>query len=369
MQYNRLRVVLDATPLLGNPTGIGVFTQALMESLADTGNIEIAAFAMTGRNLRALQSVLPDDVQHNSRPMPAALLTRAWQRFDFPKLDQWMRADNLVHGTNFVVPPTRAAAQLVTVHDLTSVRYPELCTAASRRYPALVRAAAKRGAHVHTLSHSAASDVEEFLDVPPDRIHVIPPGLDNAAASNITTVTPSNPYIFAIGTIEPRKNYPTLVRAFDIVADTDPDIELLIAGERGWGADAFDVAVDKAKHKQRIRVLGRISADQYDGLLRGARVLAFPSLYEGFGYPPLEAMRAGVPVVASNVASLPEVTAEAAVLVDARNPDALADALEQVLNDTNLREDLVKRGNARVSSLRWDEAASKFVALYKELAT
>jgi glycosyltransferase involved in cell wall biosynthesis len=249
------------------------------------------------------------------------------------------------------------------------VRFPELCTPASLRYPGLVRRAAARGAHVHTLSQSAADDVVELLAIPRERVHVIPPGMRVQHLYDAAQVTSSARYIFAIGTIEPRKDYPSLVRAFDIVANNDPDVELLIAGDRGWGVEPFDDAVKQAKHAKRIRVLGRISADQYSTLLRGAGVLAYPSLYEGFGYPPLEAMQANVPVVATNVASLPEVLGDAAVLVEPRNPEMLADALERALNNANLREDLVKRGASRVSSLRWDEAASKFVALYKELAT
>jgi glycosyltransferase involved in cell wall biosynthesis len=364
-----LRVTLDATPLLGNQTGIGVFTQALLNALLTVDDLEVAAFGLTGRNTHVLNEALPQNVSHNTSAMPAAVLTRLWKFVDHPKLDRWMNAGDVVHGTNFVVPPARNAARVVTVHDLTAVRYPQLCTPASRRYPELVRAAVKSGAHVHTLSRSAANDVQELLAVPSHRVHVIPPGIDPHPASSNAAVTPSAPYIFAIGTIEPRKDFPTLVKAFDIIASTNPDVQLLIAGDRGWGADAFDHALEDAQHASRIRVLGRISADQYDGLLRGASVLAYPSLYEGFGYPPLEAMRVGVPVVATNVASLPETCGDAAVLVEPRKPDALADALEKVLTDTNLREHLVKLGHERVLSLRWDEAATKFVALYKELAT
>ena len=364
-----LRVVIDATPLLGNQTGIGVFTQALFNALVAREDVHLSAFGLTGRNITALDRALPQDMSHNARVMPAALLTPLWKFTDHPKLDRWMNAGDVVHGTNFVVPPTRKAARLVTVHDLTALRYPQLCTSASRRYPDLVRAAVKRGAHVHTLSRSAARDVEELLGVPPQRVHVVAPGVDSRLEESNIVVTPSSPYIFAIGTIEPRKDFPTLIKAFDIIAGAQPDVQLLIAGDRGWGSDDFDRALDVAQHARRIRVLGRISADRYDELLRGASALAYPSLYEGFGYPPLEAMRAGVPVVSTNVASLPETCGDAALLVEPRNPEALANALEEVLTDTKLREDLVRKGFARVSSLRWDEAATKFVALYKELAT
>lgn len=364
-----VQVVLDATPLLGNETGVAVFTRSLMEALLPRHDIELAAFGLTGRNVGALTSTLPPRTPHNTAPMPAAVLTHLWKYSNVPPLDAWMKVSGVVHGTNFIVPPARNAARLVTVHDLTAIRYPELCTSASLRYPKLVASAVRRGAHVHTLSRSVASDVEELLGVPPNRIHVIAPGIQAHSTIELPAVTPPAPYVFAIGTVEPRKDYPTLIRAFDILASSLPEVQLLIAGERAWGANAFDSALAGAHHADRIRVLGRISEEQYDAYLRQASVLAYPSIYEGFGYPPLEAMRAGVPVVATNVASLPEVCEDAALLVEPRNPDALASALERVLTDTSLRDQLINRGSTRVAMFQWEDAASKFVHLYKELAT
>lgn len=362
-----LRVTLDATPLIGDATGIGVFTSALVRELkANEKSVELSAFAMTGRNVKAISNLLPN-TQHNTVPMPAGLLSKAWSRASFPPIDLWMKPGSVVHGTNFVVPPTRKAARLVTVHDLTSVRFPELCNATSLRYPKLVERAVKNGAHVHTLTKAVAQDVEELLNVPSERIHIIPPGVDARAEAKQHEST--SPYIFAIGTIEPRKDYPTLISAFDKLATKLKDVELLIAGASGWGMSDFKSALDAAKHRDRIKVLGRINDDQYMTYLRGASVLAYPSIYEGFGYPPLEAMSANVPVVASNVASLPEVCGDAALLVETRNPDALAASLESVLTDVSIRDELIRKGCQQVARFQWKDAGTKFVELYKELAT
>jgi glycosyltransferase involved in cell wall biosynthesis len=266
-----------------------------------------------------------------------------------------------------VVPPARNAARVVTVHDLTAIRFPELCTDASKRYPALVARAVRDGAHVHTLTNFVASDVEELLGVPPERIHVIAPGIAPYASVDLPAATPRAPYIFAIGTIEPRKDYPTLIEAFDIVAAEDPDVQLLIAGQPGWGSGAFERALQSSRCSDRVRVLGRITDEQYAAYLRQASVLAYPSIYEGFGYPPLEAMRAGVPVVATRVASLPEVCGDAAVLVEPRAADALADALTRVLTDVHLREALIEKGCQRVEQFQWKNAGTRFVELYKGL--
>jgi glycosyltransferase involved in cell wall biosynthesis len=176
-------------------------------------------------------------------------------------------------------------------------------------------------------------------------------------------------YLLALGQLEPRKNLPNLVRAFDRLADADRDIRLAIAGPDGWGRPELEEAVDAATHGDRVRWLGYVSDDDRRDLLAGSTAFAYPSLYEGFGHPPLEAMAAGVPVVATTAGAVPEISGDAALLADPLDPDALAGELARVIGDEQLRADLIDRGHARVREFSWGRAADDFVELYRRVAS
>jgi alpha-1,3-rhamnosyl/mannosyltransferase len=174
------------------------------------------------------------------------------------------------------------------------------------------------------------------------------------------------PYILAIGTVEPRKGLPDLVAAFDRVAESIPDVHLTIAGPPGWGEDALTASVRRARHAGRIRRLGW--TDDRNSLIAGARVLAYPSLYEGFGLPPLEAMSLGIPVVATSAGAIPEVVGDAAVLVEPHDVAALAEGLMMALQDTTTRARLVAAGSKRIGLFTWARAGEQLGQLYRTLA-
>ena len=185
-----------------------------------------------------------------------------------------------------------------------------------------------------------------------------------ATPSAVGALAGSPRYLLALSTVEPRKNYPGLVRAFGVAAAADPDLTLVIAGARGWGADALDATLAASSAASRVRVLGYVSDDHRADLLAGALALAYPSLYEGFGHPPFEAMAAGIPVLAGRAGSLPEVVADAALLVDPRDDEALADGLVRIASDDALRSTLRPRGRERVGDFPWSRATDELVALY-----
>lgn len=359
-----MKVLVDATPLLGAVTGIGNFVSGVLDGLSARPGVDVATYGLSLRGWRGLRDRVPAALPVRARPLPAGALLRMWSRVPLPPAELLFGAGDVVHGTNFVVPPVRHGAAVVTVHDLTAVRYPELCTPTSLRYPALIRAAVNRGAWIHTPSQFVADEVVELLGAPADRVRAVLSGVPALAPSGAATPL-DHPYVLAVGTIEPRKGFPTLVEAFEAVADSHPDLRLVIVGPQGWDQAALDAARDRSRHGDRVLWLGYVDDARRTALLAGATVFAFPSIYEGFGFPPLEAMQAGVPVVAAAAGSLPEVLGDAALLVPPRDVDALAAALTRAVEDTATREQLVAAGRRRVADFDWRRTADGIVELYE----
>jgi glycosyltransferase involved in cell wall biosynthesis len=365
-----LRVAFDATPLLDRPTGVGVFSRALLDRLAPVDDLELVAFSVSWRGRDRLPDVVPDGVTTVRRPMAARPLRELWRRTEHPTIEAWTGPIDLVHGPNYVVPPTRRAARLMTVHDLSAIRFPELCTKDVLQWPDLLRRAVDRGAWVHTVSHFVADEVAETLGVPAERLVAIPNGVDQVEEAPPGTgrrLAGCDRYVLSVGTLEPRKDLPALVRAFDALAATDPELGLVLAGADGWGAEAVHAAIAAAVHGDRIRCTGWVGGTDRAGLLREASVLAYPSRYEGFGLPPLEAMQVGVPVVATSVGAIPEVLGDAADLVSLGDEDALAEALLRALGDQAHRAQLVARGHERAARYSWDACAEGVLALYRRM--
>jgi glycosyltransferase involved in cell wall biosynthesis len=362
------RVAVDLTSQLSPLTGVGVMARELVARLARRDDLALTAFAVTWRGRGRLHDAVPAGVDVVDRPMAARPLHEAWRRADHPLIDHWVGRHDVVWGPNFVVPPTRAA-EVMTVHDLTPVRYPELANHFTLAFPGMIRRALGRGAWVHTPSEFVRAEVVDVFGADPDRVVAIHhgAGTDRVEPGNPgrgRALAGSNRFVLAVGTVEPRKDLPTLVRAFDIVARDDPDLRLVLAGADGWGAEALTAAVGAARHRTRIARLGRVDDRARVDLLAAAAVYAFPSLYEGFGLPPVEAMGAGVPVVASRAGALPEVCRDGADLVEAGDPDGLAAALARILGDDAHRATLVERGRRVAAGYDWTRASDRLAELF-----
>ncbi len=371
-----MRVALDATPLLGFPTGVGAFCQGALSALATQPGVEVHAYAVSWRRRHGIEGRLPASVPATSRPMPARPLHALWRRVDLPPLEWFVGSMDVVHGTNFVVPPTSHAAAVVSVHDLTPVHHPELCNAATLAYPSLIRRALRRGAWVHADSAFVAAEVCEAFGAPAERVRVVAPGIPelprptdgDVAAARARLPAGTGRYVLAVGTAEPRKDLPGLVRAFAEVARRHDDVALVLAGPPGWGEDALAAAVAASRARTHVVRTGWVEPGELAALMAGAAVLAYPSLYEGFGFPPLQAMRAGVPVVATGAGSLPEVLGEAALLVPAGDEPALSAALDTVLRDEAARQRLVAAGAVRAEAYTWARCGAGLEGLYRDAA-
>jgi glycosyltransferase involved in cell wall biosynthesis len=241
-----------------------------------------------------------------------------------------------------------------------------------------VRRAIRRGASVHTGSSFVGDEIEEIFGPglrANGRLAVIPlgiPKLGDASAlpGVIATAIGGAPFVLAIGTLEPRKNLPHLVGAFGEIAARHDDVRLVIAGHDGPGRPAVDAAIARLpeQHRARVVLTGGVSNATRRALLERASVLAYPSIYEGFGFPVLEAMSVGVPVVAARAGAIPEVAGDAALLISASDERMLAGELERVLTDDSTRDELIRRGHDRVRAFSWDDAARALVTCYRRLA-
>jgi glycosyltransferase involved in cell wall biosynthesis len=366
----RLRIGIDATPLLGERTGVGHTVAATIAALARRAELDLTAYGITLRGRAALPAQLPAGVRAATRPIPARLVRWLWQRANQPTIERWTGPLDVVHGTNYVGPPATVPV-VVSVYDLTFLERPELADPATHANTRLIRRALDRGAVVHTTSDYVGARVVDAFGVPPDRVVRVYPGLPTDGHGDPERghrIAGSGRYVLFVGTIEPRKNLPTLVRAFDCAAATDPSLRLVLAGRPGRATGAVADAVRAARHGDRVTMPGYVDTATRFDLLAGSSLLVFPSHDEGFGYPPVEAMAAGVPVVAANTGSLPEVLGDAALLVEPTDVEALAGAMERALADEALRRVLVARGTQQAQRYDWDTTASELAALYTRLA-
>jgi glycosyltransferase involved in cell wall biosynthesis len=361
--------------LIGVRTGIGVAVAEILRALhAITEAPGVVPYTLSAR-ARLHRADVPDDTSFV--PLPARTLLYSWARRDTPSIDPWLRHADVVHATNYVAPPSRVPV-LVSVYDCSFVRYPELCTPQVRAFEPILRRAIARGATVHTGSAFVADEIEDNFGAglrSQGRLAVVPLGIPELGPQSVLPPELAGrldgaPFVLAIGTLEPRKNYPHLVGAFGELAARHPSLRLVIAGQEGPARPGVDRAVARLQRDARDRaiVTGPVDDAGRRALLEQAAVLAYPSIYEGFGFPVLEAMSVGAPVVAARAGSIPEIAGNAALLVEPTDEHAIADAIERVLTEDATRAELIARGRDRVRAFSWDHAAVQLAGWYRRLA-
>lgn len=376
-----MRIAIDARPALDvRRTGVGHYTRQIVRHLPAADPLpEYVAWYLHARGLfrrrRFFGGVAANLDEHASR-FPARVFQPVSWRLGVPRLE-WLgvRFDALL-ATNFLPPPTASRGVVLVVHDLAYELFPETAPQMDARWRRRFRRWLQRAAAVIVPSESARRDLLGHHDeADPARVHAIAHGAEPFAAppaSEIGRVRErfgiGGRYALFVGGIEPRKNLHGLVEAF---GRADTDAWLVIAGGRtNWiprEADRLAARVDALPREVRRRIVltGYVSEPDKRGLLAGAAALAYPSLYEGFGFPVLEAFAAGVPVLTSTASSLPEVAGDAAILVDPQRPQAIADGLERLLGDEGLREGLRRAGRERVRRFAWEDTARRTADVLK----
>lgn len=363
-----MRIAYDAAPLLTPRTGVGHYCAALLEALLDLDpELEVELFALTRR--RRGRVAPRERVRLRHVRIPARVAVTLWEAVGRPRGERLTGEADAVHGTNFWVPPLRRRNGIVTIYDLTFRLYPELCTPQVRRYRWIVPRVLRRCALVLTPSETVRAQVAEELRFPADRIVATPLGVrpvfvgaapDERLAARLGL---RGDYVLFIGTLEPRKNLDRLIESFALAGI--PGLQLLIAGPPGWGSVDLPAVARKLRLGDRVLFSGYLADRELAALLSGARAFVFPTLYEGFGLPPLEAMAAGVPVVASRAGSLPEVLGDAPFWCDPLDAASIADALVRVVGDEEERAAAVERGRARAAQFTWAETARRTLEAYR----
>lgn len=364
-----MRLALDCRTVTAPKTGDRTYALGLggaLPALLETGD-ELLYYTWEPTDLApAAQNVRPIVLPARPRWM--------WTPVAFPRDLRARRAD-LAH-VQYFVPPIAPCPVVTTIHDIAFRRHPELFPLKHRLLLNwLIPRAAHHAAHVLTGSEATRRDLLECYDLPPDHVTVTPYAADprfrpehpaRAREAVRRRLGVPSPYILSVGVLQPRKNLPRLVRAYARIAGRVPH-RLVLVGKEGWANAELRAAAAALPVDREVVFTGYVADADLPALYAGADVFAYPSLYEGFGLPPLEAMACGAPVLAGNTSSLPEVVGDAGLLVDPTSDRALVEGLERLLTDPAERDRLRAAGPQRAAEFSWERTARETLAVYHRI--
>ena len=350
--------------------GVHHYIYHLLQHLAQAdGGLHYTVFVGKGAHLPD-PAIVP---LHSLWPTDRAPVRVVWEQCMQPWMLRRIGAD-LVHGPVFVGPLLAPCPFIVTIHDLSFIRFPALFRPAKRLYlSVLTRVSARRARRLIAVSEHTAAEITRLLGTPPERVDVIYHGVDPAfrplphdevEAFRRRQGLPER-FVLFLGTLEPRKNLVRLVESFARIQDEHAGLGLVLAGGRGWLYGELFARVEALGLSKKVMFPGYVTNDQLPLWYNAATILAYPSLYEGFGLPVLEALACGTPVLSSNASSLPEAAGNAAVMVDPYDVGALAKQLDRLLSERALRLELRERGLAHAKQFTWAQAAQKTTHVYR----
>ncbi len=381
-----MKVIVEATPILPKPSGVALYVinlLAALQQLQESEGFELGISYQPSlknwlRGNLAVPEVLSDHSNITVLPLPLRLLNLLESIPGKPligSLEHRFGKPDIYHGTNYAVYPCRHSLRIMTIYDLTFIRYPDYVTAVVRTYKQRVKQCLDWTDLVITISESSKQDIVNFLGVAPERVKVTPlasryavDALNRSPIAGEAVNLGDRPYILFVSTLEPRKNIIGLVKAFNLLKSTQHlPHQLVLVGQKGWQVQPILQAIESSPWRNHIRHLDYLSDAQVAYCYQNADVFAYPSLYEGFGLPVLEAMTLGCPVVTANTSSLPEVAGDAAILVDPQNPEELAAALGLVIGDPALRHSLIDKGYRQAAKFSWTDTAKSTLEAYRSI--
>jgi len=384
-----MKIFIESSPLNYNLTGVGQFTRYIIEALVDGDNSnEYILFNLiektpTWRSVIGPKPNISYETLFKSKA--ASFLYRAIRRFIYsPPIDLFFSSstkNSIFFFPNFVQWPLlgKNTKPIIVIHDLGFIYHPQYCTKGTQHYLGNnLDYSVKNSAHIIAVSENTKKEILEHYKINESKVSVINSSISHAVFNAIPQQGDekiinhyqlTKPYILFTGTIEPRKNIIGLLNAYEKLPNKlQQEYNLVLVGGKGWLDQEIHQKLNDLKHLN-IKCIGYVPDEHLPAIYRHANLFVFPSFYEGFGIPPLEAMACGVPVICSNTSSLPEVVGSAGLLVDPHQPEQLSEAICSVLNDTDLAASMRSRGLLQAQQFSWKKSAQQLLHVFQTIAS
>lgn len=380
-----MKIAIEIQPMLDKQmTGIGWYVDNLVKNIKYASKDE-ELYYLLGMDYYNRAGRLEDYTNNNislktNGIMHYGIYRRIWNLIPFIDYGAFFKVKaDVYHFVNYVVPPYVKGKKINTVYDMVYKTFPE--TMDPENYKKLdkgLRESCNRSDAIVTISENSKKEIASFLNIPDSKIHIISPGVDTSVyrpmqpseyINVISKYNLPNKYLLYLGTIEPRKNIAAIIRAYhSFVSMGATDYKLVIAGKKGWMFEQIFSLVKELNIEDKVIFPGYVQEEDKPYIYAGAAAFLFPSLYEGFGMPPLEAMACGVPVITSDTSSLPEVVGDAGILVQPTDVDGISKAIYNLVSQPELRNRLSEKGLSRAESFSWGKSTEKLINLYRQLA-
>ncbi|SKA76588.1 Glycosyltransferase involved in cell wall bisynthesis [Caloramator quimbayensis] len=375
-----MKIGMELQPIFKDKTGIGWYTYNIIKEVIklDKDNEFIGyGFNFAGRN-NILPNIKDLNIEYDiCKVIPYGLYSRLWDYIPIKYNNFFRNKADIYHFFNFIVPPNIGGIVIVTVYDVVYKRFPETMTKANfNRLEKNLQRSVDRADIIITISENSKKEIIEYLNVAEDKIRIIPIGIEiekyrkkyseNEMIKVRKKYNIPNEYILYLGTLEPRKNIETIIDSYALYKKNGGNLKLVIAGKKGWMYDSILNRVKQYSLGDEVIFTGYVDEDDKACIYKMSSLFLFPSFYEGFGIPVIEAMAAGTPVITSNTSSLPEAAGDAAIFVNPKDINAIADSMLKIANNDYYKKELIIKGLKQSEKFSWEKSAEKLINIYNE---
>lgn len=375
-----MKIGLELQSTVKNKTGIGWYTQKLIEHICVDKQFEYEGYLFNFLYRNKIEYINEqENIAYKTNVfLPYSIYRRIWNYIPLSYNNAFMASADIYHFFNYIVPPRVKGRVVVTVYDMVYKKYPETMKPVTRiRLENELKRSVDRADVVITISENSKKEIVEFLNVDENKIFIVPPGIsleefNRYLTSDVETTIRMKynlpeKYILYLGTLEPRKNVETIIKAFALFKKHETNIKLVLTGNNGWKYEGIYKLVQDLDLEADIVFTGYVDENDKWAIYKMSELFVFPSLYEGFGMPVLEAMACGIPVITSNCSSLPEVVGEKGCMVNPYDAEKMSEYMFKIISDKSYRNFLIQYGLERAKSFTWDISAKKMIDIYNNM--